>query len=206
MNRIAVFMDNRGITTSFDNKGIIKIFSNEFERWEVIKEFKVEEPNLYRLSEVRARFEKISSYLEDCDIIVGQKISGIAYNVFSTNNLVVWECDGRPENFLDFIVMEEEKCIERNNSKKTEADIIKEHIIRVSDRAYRINLKEIQSKFETISSKKVVIPFLENWDYTEAEIICSHIPPWLEGKINTLCLRMNTEQAASNEYKLKIYK
>ena len=43
-----------------------------------------------------------------------------------------------------------------------------------------INLMEVQAAHPDITSKKALRPFLASTPFVELEIICGHMPPWLE--------------------------
>ena len=45
---------------------------------------------------------------------------------------------------------------------------------------YTINLMEVQAAHPDITSKKALRPFLASTPFVELEIICGHMPPWLE--------------------------
>ncbi len=53
----------------------------------------------------------------------------------------------------------------------------------ISPGYYLISLKEIQNCNGMVTSKQVLFPLLANKQIQQLEIICTHIPPWLEVKI-----------------------
>ena len=206
MNKIAVFLDSSGETTTFENTGHLKVFSKDKGSWSVIRDLILLPTNSVQIFEIRNKFSSIAKEISDCSVIVAKKLSGIAYNTLSSANIVVWECEGRPEYFLDDILEEEEEIKKEKESKKGIGSIIEEHVKKIEDGYYLISLDDIQTSNEKISSKQVLIPFLENKNLKKIDISCSHIPPWIEQKIMNYGFSMKVEDLCTNQIKIILTK
>jgi Fe-only nitrogenase accessory protein AnfO len=59
---------------------------------------------------------------------------------------------------------------------------------------FQINLVEVQQKNSSLNSQEILLPFLEGKkDFIELEIICMHVPKWLDRELETLNLELYTE-------------
>ena len=45
---------------------------------------------------------------------------------------------------------------------------------------YFLDLGQLQTECPEVSSKKALLPFLSNTPFLELQLVCAHIPPWLE--------------------------
>ncbi|HOV41162.1 MAG TPA: Fe-only nitrogenase accessory AnfO family protein, partial [Oscillospiraceae bacterium] len=45
---------------------------------------------------------------------------------------------------------------------------------------YYFDLAALQEKFPEISSKKALSQFFEETPFLELELVCTHLPPWIE--------------------------
>lgn len=206
MNKIAVFTDKKGETTTFNNEGYLKVFSKVNGKWCILRELKILPGDMTKISEVRSKITSIANEINDCSIVVGKRISGIVYNIFSSANIIVWECEGRPEGFLDYIFDEEEKKKNEKPIKDEIGAVIEDHIKKIEEGYYYISLSNIQTINERITSKQVLIPFLERGGFEKVEIMCSHIPPWIESKTTRYGLKMSIQDVCTNEIKITLAK
>jgi len=206
MYKIAVFVDNLGEVTTFDTQGHLRVFSKSQGSWQVIRDLIILPIASTEIHEIRDKFKAISSEISDCNVFVAKKISGVAYNILSSSKIVVWECEGRPEDFLDDIVDEEEKLKKDKEASKSIEVIIEEHIKKIREGHYYISLDDIQNRNEKLSSKQIIIPFLENKIYEKLDISCSHIPPWLESKSKSYGFSMKIEDECTNQLKISLIK
>lgn len=206
MYKIAVFVDNLGEVTTFDKQGHLQVFSKIQEGWKVIRDLIILPITSTEIHEVRNKFKAISTEISDCNVVVVKKINGIGYNTLSSANIVVWECEGKPELFLDDIVDEEKKIKKDRESSKSIEVIIEEHIKKIREGHYYISLDDIQTRNEKLSSKQILIPFLENKIYEKLEISCSHMPPWLKSKSKSYGFSMKIEDVCTNQLRISLTK
>jgi hypothetical protein len=71
---------------------------------------------------------------------------------------------------------------------------------------FYISIKEIQRNKPEITSKQVLQQFIRKGGFHTIEIICGHVPPWLEVEAADGGLTYEAEQLGRNEIKVKIVK
>jgi Fe-only nitrogenase accessory protein AnfO len=202
---IAVLLNSDGETSSFNESGVIKVFSKQESEWNKTKEvlFNVEE-NI-NIIYFRENILSIVNSLGNCKVFVARYISGIAYNILDTMGFSSWEIHGVPEKFLDCL-LEDEKLYKANKVSTEKSSNTLSTPVQTSDEGfYYMNLKELQSSNSNLSTKQVLLPFLKNTVFYELELLCSHIPPWFESEFKKMNLTTDIHELGQNDYKIKIY-
>lgn len=74
-----------------------------------------------------------------------------------------------------------------------------------ADGRYQISLKEIQEGNTGITTKQALLPFIRKGEFYELEVLCSHVPPWLEAELAAGNLRKE-KSMIGNEIKITITK
>lgn len=199
--QVAVYVDKSGQTASLYEPGQIILYQKRQGQWTIIREktFTLEQ-NL-SLRELRQKMAEAIIFLEQCKVFVGLSIVGVPYFELEKAGCSVWEFAGRPLEFLDYIVAQEEAT---DNQTVTSAPVPAP--IETANGCYKISLKEIQQNNSSLTSKQVLQPFLRQNQFYELEIICSHIPPWLEAEMMAGNWQITSEKISPNEIKLLISK
>lgn len=178
IKKIAVYLGFAGQTVPFTEPGNIIIYEKRKGVWrnESQMAFSL---NQYRgLAEIRKRVNDLINFLGDCKIFVAKTITGASYYQLEKAGCSVWEYSGRPSEFMDFILDKEEEVEMENDT----LPVIPEPEA-FGNGLYRINLKPVQELDLGVSTKQVLLPFLRRGDYYQLEIICNHLPPWLEAEL-----------------------
>ncbi|MBB5143024.1 Fe-only nitrogenase accessory AnfO family protein [Desulfovibrio intestinalis] len=145
----------------------------------------------YELAEMRTRIKALEQHLPRGAVIAGTSISGLAYNEFSHMGFCLCELESFSPDILDALAAEVAAKAEPSTQIPTEP------VSGDSPGSYKINLMEVQAAHPEVSSKKALRPFLASTPFVELEIICSHMPPWLEGHMkerNLTCSRSRTPE------------
>jgi Fe-only nitrogenase accessory protein AnfO len=206
MNKIAVLIGKNEETTTFDKEAVVEVFLKKGGEWEVIQKIEVVLEESMGIAEVRQEAVRIAKALGDCRLIVGKKVYGMAYNVFETMKFAIWEIEGRPETFLDEVVEQEEAYVRQKMDKANEKLTEESYIKKLDEGHYLIDLLHIQSLDRSISSKQAIIPFLEKQLFERLDIVCTHIPPWIETQIEKYAVRMKIEGLDNGNYKVILLK
>lgn len=74
----------------------------------------------------------------------------------------------------------------------------------VAEGLYRFDLEGILAKHEQFNSQQLLIPFLENTRFQELEVLCGHVPRWLNKKLDELNLVAEFEELNGSRAALKI--
>jgi Fe-only nitrogenase accessory protein AnfO len=200
MNEIAVFLDERKEISSFTEAKCVKIFVEEEDSWKVKKEILVERTSSGKgIKEVREEYINLAKQMDDCKIVIVNKAFGIPYSVFYAEDFSVWELAGNPLNFLDDIIIKEKDEEEREDN---EEEIAK----KLGEGYFLIDLMELEISKPEMSSKKVIIPYLEKEDVKKIEIHCCHVPPWIIKEKDKGQITLKVDEIKRNEYNLIIEK
>jgi Fe-only nitrogenase accessory protein AnfO len=203
---IAVFLGNDERTSSFDQSGVIKLYSNESPKWSVINEIPFDISNDTNIKTIREKINLLTKSIDPCKIIVGRTVTGLPYNILDKSGFNIWEIDGKAEEFLDY-VLEQEETEQHTGSKETEntlSDIKPYPISTNDDGSYFLDLITLQEQNKNISSKKALIPFLEGTQFYRLEVLCTHIPPWLEFQSKEHPWKLEILKLATNKLRVII--
>lgn len=203
---IAAFLDENNRTTSIDKCGTIKIYSNTDGTWKEIKQIKYEADSNANMKLMREKLYKLVEMMDECKIFVGLQVSGILYNVLENAGFNVWEIEGTPIEFLDYVFSQEEEEEISKNVKADELNLIPYPEQTEIAGCYTIDLKKIQKSNVNFTTKQILLPFLKNSVFYQLEIICSHIPGWFEREFDRLDLKQDVIHEGMNECKVIVYK
>lgn len=208
MNKlIAAYLDENGKTASFKETGIVKIFTEKNKQWVVIREIPLTLDENQGMNFIRKTLKEMVEALGECKVVVAKEVVGIPYNVLDGAGFNVWEIDGVPEEFLDYVFeKEEEEKLSASIKSNDIEEIITEPVETVREGYYFIDFKEIQEKKPEITSKQVLIPFFREKVFYELEAIFSHIPKWLEAELQRLNFKMDVKKINDNEFNVIICK
>ncbi|MBV7273718.1 Fe-only nitrogenase accessory protein AnfO [Clostridiaceae bacterium UIB06] len=201
--KIAVFMGDDGKTISFNETGVVKVFLRSQGEWDVIKEIPF---GINKLADPKTVHEKIRTMiedLEDCRVFVAVEVKGIPYAILEGMKFNIWKVEGTPEGFLEYIFEKEEQ--EKNNKFKVETIEVPTPIENGKPGNYYINIIELMESSQRITSKQVLLPFLNNNTFNELEIDCSHVPHWFEKEFKRLNLKSESEAIYGGGVKVKVY-
>ena len=187
---IAVFVNSEGITSTLTEQGIVILYEKDQEGWKNKRQlpFCLEKHN--GISQIRTSILSMVDQLGDCKVFVAKEISGQLYYILEANGFDSFEAEGKPELYLDSIW-------EELQSKNTKEDLTEKEVRMETKPAlyplqldqegvYYINLKQALSSDCTLTSKKIIKPFLHKQEITCLNILCDHIPPWFQNDLKTL--------------------
>ena len=140
------------------------------------------------IPEMRSRIRKLIDELGDCRIIVSGKLAGIPYHIFDKMGFHIFETGDPPsQELFQYIIREiEEAEAKAQASRASAAAASVSALTPVSpdhNGNYYLNLIELQQAHPEISSKKALRQFMEETVFGRLELICNHIPPWMEAMI-----------------------
>ncbi|MBR0597736.1 Fe-only nitrogenase accessory AnfO family protein [Sinanaerobacter chloroacetimidivorans] len=180
-DKIAVIHNKNKQLTSLEECCSIGFYQATVAGWQPAGEIYWQIGDLSSMTHVRNSIRILIEHLDDCRIILGRKISGLPYHVFDKMGFHIFEseCQESPALFQDIL------CEISDVQKECAKDLDREQISKSpvspnSDGNYSLNLIDLQKAFPEISSKKALQQFIEDDDYLGLELICSHIPPWME--------------------------
>lgn len=203
IKKVAAYLGETGQCVSLQDKGRVVIYEKNQGQWEVIEEVSFSWEKGGNLREMRKKVEEMIESLGDCRIFVALSVSGVPYHALEKAQFQVWECEGQPQEFLDDILAQEEEA------RLAAAETGPEEIPAPTDLGngvYTISLKEIQQKNSQFTSKQVLLPFLRQGQFYSLEIICNHLPKWLELELLSNKFTSQVEQIKPGELKVVLGK
>ncbi|MHB1042861.1 MAG: Fe-only nitrogenase accessory AnfO family protein [Eubacteriales bacterium] len=177
---VAVCVDETGETASlYDDDCKIVVYRRKQGEWAAIREGKFVLKEL-GMKDLRNKLAEVAQFMQSCRVFVCLSIAGVPYFELEKANFSIWEFAGKPGEFLDYVLEEEEK---REQEAGKESNKVIPMPVETSGGRYRISLEEIQEKGTGVTSKQVLIPFLRKVKFYSLEVHCSHVPPWLEAEL-----------------------
>lgn len=201
IKKIAVYIGFTGQTVSFTEPGNIVIYVKHKGVWRTESQMAFALEQYQGLAQIRKQINDVIDFLGDCKIFVAKIINGAPYYQLERAGCSVWEYTGRPAEFLDFILEKEEEVELENDNIPVIPE--PEHL---GNGIYRINIKPIQELDMGVSTKQVLLPFLQRGGYYQLEIICNHIPPWLEAELIFSKLTYHCDKKMPGEVHLTLNK
>lgn len=201
---VAVFVDDDGITASLSQPGKIVIYQRYQGAWRILRE----KPFCLNLGQglrmMRTQMAELLAFLDGCKIFLGQSVTGVPYFELEKADISVWEFAGKPLDFLEYILAAEEKAqMQQANEREIyQIPVPKE----TAHGYYQISIKDIQENNGAVTSKQVLLPFIRQGSFYALEVVCNHIPPWLEGELAIGKLASRIEKVSNNEMRVTITK
>jgi Fe-only nitrogenase accessory protein AnfO len=174
--KIAVTFKGKSDLAPLAEADTLMVFEKRKNAWIARKEIPYQIDLSTNLQEIRNQVRNLITKLDDCTIIVSESITGLVYNVFDRMGFHIFEVPAFQATILDDILMDianNTESIERNESIPTAP-------IETIDGIYFLDLIQLQTNRPDVSSKKALQPFLHNTPFIKLDMLCSHLPPWLE--------------------------
>jgi len=199
---IAVFIGEEGTTAQLSEIGKIVVFTKWSSKWQLVREQNFTLSGNLDLRMMRQTMSQAVEFLADCKIFVAQAVSGVPYFELEKGKISVWEFDGLPVDFLDYIWAKEAEV--KANLENQAATAVVPAPVDLGNGCYRVSIQDIQNNNSGITSKQILLPFLSQGNFYQLEVLCSHIPPWLEMELGTNRFAGIVEKLAANQMKVLI--
>lgn len=200
---IAAYIDKNGQTTSLYEEGRVVIYQRNLGQWQVLRAKSFSLGEVFNMKALREQMNDVIEFLGPCKTFVGLSVSGIPYFALEKSQCSVWEFTGNPVDFLDYILAKEE---EESKAEIKPTAFVPPAPVETFNGCYRISIKEIQEKNLGVTSKQVLMPFIRQGKYYSLEVLCNHVPPWLENEILMQNLESRVETIGKNDIKLILQK
>lgn len=176
---IAVHTSRRGETAAINESGTILVYRQQMGIWGVERQLAFTLKQDKGLREMRSQMAEVIEFLENCKIFVASSITGVPYYELERIGCSVWEFAGKPVDFLEYIIEKEDEAEQEQLTAQAKPVIIPipEHI---GNGHYRLSIKAVQEADSGVTTKQILMPFLKKGNFYQLEIICNHVPPWLE--------------------------
>lgn len=192
MNSIAVLLNNNSETCSWLDNGMIKLYKKRDEKWIELKSFKYSISTDTNIINLRKNLSELVEKLDDCKIFVAKEVSGQLFSILEAYFFNVYELNGAPDNFLDSVLISEQKLHREELLLASQAanKFFPEKIDKYGN--YTIDLKKLLQEDGTISSKQILIPFLKEEAFESLEVVCDHVPKWFDRELSSMGYNFHT--------------
>lgn len=196
---IAVLVNSQGNTSGFEMDGMICVYHKVNCEWKIERQMEFHTENIMDSTGLHKKIREISSWLDSCKIIVVNRIRGIHYIAFEERQISMLEIKGSPEAFLEDI----KECVQH---QRTGQEIPMEHntVFELRPGYFHIDLREVMKGNTSYSSKQILLPFIKNHKFSQLEMICDHVPKWMEKEQTELGIRISIEKY-KDCMKVKLY-
>ncbi|SHE29732.1 Fe-only nitrogenase accessory AnfO family protein [Alkalibacter saccharofermentans] len=178
--KIACCLDKNDKIVSINDWSALKIFEIDNFKTRQVQEIFSSRSSSDSLSDRRNFANYVLSSLGDCKILLASKITGIFYNLLESAGFELWEVDGDLSDILNsFIPMMDDTT--PKNPSATQTGLLKK-----DEGILTFNLKEALIQFPDASSKKLLLPLLEETPFFQLNVLCGHIPPWFETTLKNM--------------------
>jgi Fe-only nitrogenase accessory protein AnfO len=192
-----------GVTVPLNKPGTVVVFRREKGSWVKDREMNFKVDPAKGLGDMRGRVGELLKFMEPCKIFVARSVSGALFYELEKAQFNVWEIPGTPEAFLEQVWSEDEK--DRNDMAAPAVSEIPFPLENTPGNFF-ISIKETQGKRPELSSKQILQSFIRGGKFATLEIICDHVPPWIEVESRTVGFKIETDRLGPNEVHLKLIK
>jgi Fe-only nitrogenase accessory protein AnfO len=199
---IAVFIGADGRTATLYEPGKIVVFTKWSQKWQLAREQALSLAGDRDLRGMRQKMSEILAFLGDCKIFVGQSVTGLPYFELEKGQVSVWEFEGLPLDFLDYVWAKEDEA-KINLVNQAEVAGVSAPID-LGNGCFRVSIQDIQNNNSGITSKQILLPLLSQGKFYQLEVLCSHLPPWLEMELGNNRFVGTVEKLAANQIKVLI--
>lgn len=203
MDRIALLVDFDGKLTEITNTERILIYGKNKD-WILVESFlTAPESDMLTAAAVRQNAKTTAQIIleQGCRHIVGKEIVGISYHTFIKAGLEVFEADDISIELLNEIY---EDFMTESKAAIAEIEMIPPNPVPADDEGnYYFDFTKALRCHMELSSKKMLLPFLNNDLYYSLLIRCEHIMPWLNDYVKMHGLSMEAKRGQGS-YELLI--
>lgn len=196
---IATIIGSDGRSTTLTKPGNVIVYRRNQGLWKKEREMDFSPNENETLADLRRRMSDLISFLGDCRIFVANASTGALYFELMKAGFSIFEVSGTPDEFLEDVLAEEEKEQALKSAEKIQS--IPGPYERTPGE-YVVSIKEIQGKIPGITSKQILMDFMKAGKFSSLEIICDHIPPWIEMESEQKGYQIESEKIRVNEVKM----
>jgi hypothetical protein len=179
MYKIAVFADENARPCDFFVASRFLLFEKASDGWVAAGEASFERIAPSTPARTRRLTEELLPLIAGSSILAGGALAGIPYSVFRLAGLHIFEISALSDAVLDGMLADvraADSARRRKERALAEARPVETDLPGV----YRLDLIALQRECPEISSKKAMADFLETTPFAELQLICKHMPPWIE--------------------------
>lgn len=201
--KIAILLGEDNKAATIYESGTVKVYAKE-DQWKVVNDIGFDINADQGMANMHRNLEEFIKKLDDCKVFIAKTVEGVPYTVLKKSGFTIAEAEGEPNEFLDeFLEIFEEKRKKKLEEEKAK-DIDMEPVELDTPGNFFLDLKKILQQNPDMSSKKVLLPFLNNKTFYEIKVRCNHIPPWFKGELESLNMKMESNKIDDDTYEVTI--
>ncbi|ACL15926.1 conserved hypothetical protein [Methanosphaerula palustris E1-9c] len=202
VHEIATMLGADDRTITLGEPGRVVVFHRRLGIWEVDREMGFTPDQCKSLREMRQMTAELILFLQECRIFVAQSASGALFFELEKARCHVWEITGTTDEFLNYVWEEEEEELAEADKPALESGVPTP--VELIPGHFSISIKDIQVKTPEITSKQVLLQFIRQREFASLEIICDHVPPWIELEADQRGFTIEREQLGKNEVRARL--
>jgi Fe-only nitrogenase accessory protein AnfO len=202
--RIAVVENDKQKTSSIFEPGFVTIYEENGEGWKVLNRFKNNVFNTKGIAAVRTAVAETLKHLDDVRILIASEVPGIAFGTFQAAGFEIFIVENNTSDVLDPVKKEMLELIEERKEKPRGFDITQFLKPGMNKGDFCLNMEEILLKNPELTSKKILIPYLKNEEFSTLDVICSHIPKWFYTELGVMGFEYETVNDLPNRKTVRI--
>lgn len=191
----SVLVDNDGKISDIFESTAIDVYVKE-ESWKIYEHVKLEYACPGTPQMVKKFSEELVSNLKnmECTMLIGTCISGVPYYILDKNGIIMCEAKEEKESVLNAIYKD---FYEKEEEQKIQSEAPQKPFMIDDAGTYYFDCIKSLEVHPQLTTKKVLIPFMEEELFITLIIKTSHMIPWLERYLPTHHLTMQSEHVNS---------
>jgi Fe-only nitrogenase accessory protein AnfO len=204
ISEIAVMTGSDGRTVPLSEPGTVVVYQRVRGTWLAERRFPFAIEPDGSLAGLRARTGELVAFLGGCRTVVAQSAGGALFFGLEMAGCSVYGIAGSPAEFLDSVWQDVKEEQEAKTPLPAGADIPAP--LEIAPGKYYLSIREIQGKRPEVSSKQVLRSFVQRGAFRELEIVCDHVPPWIEVDAEQLGYEISSRKTGLHDVTVVIRK
>lgn len=189
--KIAVFINQDGEIAPLFEPGGVRLYSRCDNRWQAVGEIPYALNHQMSLSEIRTRTLTLLEEMPGCHHFVARQIQGALLAWFDGMGVTMWQFTGLPEDCLE-VIYTAVRQVQRVPAVPAAAETFIQTSAREGE--YHIDLITALAGDARLTSKQLLIPFLQSRRFIRLSVTCDHLPKWFEQQLPALNLAVEVEK------------
>lgn len=186
LNAIAVFRDDNDQLARFDEMTHWVVYTKEETVWRKSDRVPFQPVLSGEIATIRENINKMIEDFKTCKIIIAKSLTGIPYQIFDKSGFIICESEAFDLDLLEAI---QKDLIRNTHDENNNKDLVPPAPGETDQSGYYfLDLTQLKQKHPEMSSKMVLLPFLKNTPFYSLDLVCDHIPPWFDQKLEEMKL------------------
>lgn len=198
---IAAIVNADGCSGILNEPGKVVVYRRVGDLWEIDREMELSFDRSSNLREMRRKMSDLIGFMDECKIFTASAATGALYFELEKAGCSVWEITGKPADFLDIVLEDEEK-------EQVAAEVKATAVIPAPQEkepgSFYISIKEAQGNRPELTSKQILQQFVAEGQFDVLEMQCDHVPPWIEMEAAKKGYALDTEQTGPHEVMVRL--